>query len=46
MQTFGVLQELMKYHRNTYGLVMGGAHRETEANKLKNGKFKLLINVP
>lgn len=39
MQTFGVLQEIMKYHRNTYGLVMGGAHRETEAKKLQNGKI-------
>ncbi|XP_014284222.1 uncharacterized protein [Halyomorpha halys] len=45
MQTFGVLQELMKYHRNTYGLVMGGAHRETEANKLQNG-INILVATP
>lgn len=45
MQTFGVLQEIMKYHRNTYGLVMGGAHRETEAKKLQNG-INILVATP
>lgn len=39
MQTFGVLMELMKYHHHTYGLVMGGANRSTEAKKLYNGNF-------
>nr|CAI5820501.1 unnamed protein product [Callosobruchus analis] len=34
MQTFGVLKELMKYHHHTYGLVMGGTARQTEAQKL------------
>lgn len=38
MQTFGVLMELMKYHHHTYGLVMGGANRSTEAQKLSKGK--------
>lgn len=37
MQTFGVLMELMKYHHHTYGLVMGGANRTTEAQKLSKG---------
>lgn len=37
MQTFGVLKELMKYHHHTYGLVMGGASRHTEAQKLAKG---------
>ncbi|CAH1397380.1 unnamed protein product [Nezara viridula] len=37
IQTFGVLQELMKYHQNTCGLVMDGADRESEAKKLQNG---------
>lgn len=37
MQTFGVLKELMKYHHHTYGLVMGGASRQTEAQKLSKG---------
>lgn len=38
MQTFGVLRELMKYHNHTYGLLMGGANRQTEAQKLSKGK--------
>lgn len=44
MQTFGVLKELMKHHHHTYGLVMGGANRSTEAQKLSKGKnFKFGI---
>lgn len=39
MQTFGVLKELMKYHNHTYGLIMGGANRQTEAQKLSKGMF-------
>jgi ATP-dependent RNA helicase DDX18/HAS1 len=39
MQTFGVLKELMKYHHQTYGLIMGGANRQTEAQKLSKGGF-------
>lgn len=39
MQTFGVLKELMKYHHHTYGLVMGGASRQTEAQKLSKGNI-------
>lgn len=38
MQTFGVLKELMKYHHHTYGLIMGGANRQTEMQKLSKGK--------
>lgn len=37
MQTFGVLKELMKYSHHTYGLIMGGANRKTEADKLAKG---------
>lgn len=37
MQTFGVLKELMKHHHQTYGLIMGGANRSTEAQKLSRG---------
>lgn len=43
MQTFGVLMELMKYHHHTYGLVMGGANRSTEAQKLSKGSVIILI---
>jgi superfamily II DNA/RNA helicase len=39
MQTFGVLKELMKYHHHTYGLLMGGANRQTEAQKLSKGWY-------
>lgn len=44
MQTFGVLKELMKYHHQTYGLVMGGANRSTEAQKLSRGT-KIYIRI-
>ncbi|XP_044728338.1 probable ATP-dependent RNA helicase pitchoune isoform X2 [Chrysoperla carnea] len=45
MQTFGVLKELMKYHHHTYGLVMGGASRQTEAQKLSKG-INILVATP
>ncbi|KAF5282837.1 hypothetical protein FQA39_LY17487 [Lamprigera yunnana] len=45
MQTFGVLKELMKYHHHTYGLVMGGASRQTEAQKLSKG-INVLVATP
>ncbi|XP_069699937.1 probable ATP-dependent RNA helicase pitchoune [Periplaneta americana] len=45
MQTFGVLKELMKYHHHTYGLVMGGANRQTEAQKLSKG-INVLVATP
>lgn len=39
MQIYGVLQELMAagQHSQTYGLIMGGANRRTEAEKLARG---------
>jgi len=37
MQTFGVLQELLKYHHHTYGLIIGGSNRKEEAKKLEKG---------
>ncbi|EEZ98368.1 probable ATP-dependent RNA helicase pitchoune [Tribolium castaneum] len=45
MQTFGVLKELMKYHHHTYGLVMGGTSRQTEAQKLSKG-INILVATP
>ena len=40
LQTYGVVRELMKYHTQTHGLVMGGANRRVEAEKLiKVGGF-------
>jgi len=41
MQTFGILRELLKHHYHTYGLVMGGANRATEAQKLAKGIFQV-----
>jgi len=39
MQIYGVLQELCQHakHSQTYGLIMGGANRRTEAEKLAKG---------
>uniref|UniRef100_A0A0K2T0C2 ATP-dependent RNA helicase n=1 Tax=Lepeophtheirus salmonis TaxID=72036 RepID=A0A0K2T0C2_LEPSM len=45
MQTFGVLRELLKYHCHTYGLVMGGANRNTEAQKLNKG-INIVVATP
>lgn len=45
MQTYGQLMELMKYHRQTIGLVMGGADRKKEARKLFNG-VNILVATP
>ncbi|XP_001604385.2 probable ATP-dependent RNA helicase pitchoune [Nasonia vitripennis] len=45
MQTFGVLKELMKYHYHTYGLLMGGASRQTEAQKLSKG-VNIVVATP
>lgn len=46
MQTYGVLSELMEAHpRLTHGLVMGGANRQTEAQRLING-VSVLVATP
>uniref|UniRef100_A0A8D8YC58 ATP-dependent RNA helicase n=2 Tax=Cacopsylla melanoneura TaxID=428564 RepID=A0A8D8YC58_9HEMI len=45
MQTFGVLKELMKYHHHTYGLIMGGASRQAEAQKLAKG-INIIVATP
>lgn len=45
MQTFGVLKELMTYHHHTYGLVMGGANRNNENEKLSKG-VNILVATP
>ncbi|CAG0923477.1 unnamed protein product [Notodromas monacha] len=37
MQTYGVLTELLKHHNQTHGLIMGGASRSTEIEKLTKG---------
>ena len=45
LQTYGVAKELLKYHHHTLGLVMGGANRKTEAEKLCKG-VNILIATP
>ncbi|RZF37095.1 hypothetical protein LSTR_LSTR013791 [Laodelphax striatellus] len=45
MQTFGVLKELMKYNHHTYGLIMGGANRKAEAEKLSKG-INIIVATP
>ncbi|KAI9223172.1 P-loop containing nucleoside triphosphate hydrolase protein [Blastocladiella britannica] len=45
LQIFGVARDLLKYHQQTFGLVMGGANRKAEAEKLAKG-VNLLIATP
>jgi ATP-dependent RNA helicase DDX18/HAS1 len=47
MQIYGVLQELMATgkHGQTYGLIMGGANRRTEAEKLARG-VNIIVCTP
>lgn len=45
MQTFGVLKELMKYHFHTYGLLIGGTDRKTEAQKIEKG-LNIIVATP
>lgn len=45
MQTFGVLKELMEHHHHTYGLLMGGANRTVEAEKLSKG-LNIVVATP
>ncbi|KAJ6099600.1 hypothetical protein N7467_001135 [Penicillium canescens] len=45
LQIFGVARELMAHHSQTYGIVIGGANRRAEADKLMKG-VNLLIATP
>ncbi|KAK6927983.1 DEAD/DEAH box helicase domain [Dillenia turbinata] len=45
IQTHEVATELLKYHEQTHGLVIGGASRRGEAERLVNG-VNLLIATP
>ncbi|EWC46582.1 ATP-dependent RNA helicase has1 [Drechslerella stenobrocha 248] len=45
LQIFHVARELMKYHSQTCGIVIGGANRRAEAEKLSKG-VNLLIATP
>lgn len=45
LQIFRVARELMEHHSQTFGIVMGGANRKAEADKLSKG-VNLLIATP
>ena len=45
LQIFGVAKEIMKNHNQTFGIIMGGANRKAEAEKLQKG-VNLIIATP
>ena len=45
LQTYGVARDLLKYHSHTFGIVMGGANRKGEAERLQKG-VNLVIATP
>uniref|UniRef100_A0A1B6LD92 ATP-dependent RNA helicase n=1 Tax=Graphocephala atropunctata TaxID=36148 RepID=A0A1B6LD92_9HEMI len=45
IQTYGVLKQLLKYHSLTFGMVMGGANRAAEAEKLYWG-MNIVVATP
>eukprot|EP00636_Phaeomonas_parva_P017263 CAMPEP_0118869390 /NCGR_PEP_ID=MMETSP1163-20130328/12716_1 /TAXON_ID=124430 /ORGANISM="Phaeomonas parva, Strain CCMP2877" /LENGTH=579 /DNA_ID=CAMNT_0006804279 /DNA_START=63 /DNA_END=1802 /DNA_ORIENTATION=- len=45
LQIYGVLRELCEHHNQTHGLVIGGANRRTEAEKLAKG-VNILVATP
>lgn len=45
LQISGVVEDVCKYHSQTYGIVMGGANRKMEADKLQKG-IALLVATP
>jgi ATP-dependent RNA helicase DDX18/HAS1 len=45
LQIFGVAKELMSGHSQTFGVLMGGANRKAEADKLAKG-VNLIVATP
>ncbi|ETV95947.1 hypothetical protein H310_10607 [Aphanomyces invadans] len=45
LQIYGVVKEITKYHTQTHGIVMGGANRRAEAERLVKG-VNILIATP
>ncbi|KAI6032016.1 P-loop containing nucleoside triphosphate hydrolase protein [Pisolithus microcarpus] len=45
LQIFGVAKDLMAHHSQTFGIVIGGANRRAEAEKLQKG-VNLLVATP
>ncbi|KAI7834936.1 ATP-dependent RNA helicase HAS1 [Kickxella alabastrina] len=45
LQIFGVARDLLRFHTQTFGIVIGGANRKAEADKLIKG-VNILIATP
>ncbi|RIA96590.1 P-loop containing nucleoside triphosphate hydrolase protein [Glomus cerebriforme] len=45
LQILGVAKELLQFHQQTFGIVMGGANRQAEVQKITKG-VNLLIATP
>ena len=45
LQTYGVVTELLQYHNHSHGIIMGGANRRVEVEKLEKG-VNLLVATP
>lgn len=45
IQIYGVVRDIWKYHMHTHGLIMGGANRRSEAEKLTKG-VAVLVATP
>jgi len=45
LQIYGVLTEIIKFHPQSHGLVMGGANRSREAEKLRRG-VNIVVATP
>eukprot|EP00698_Gefionella_okellyi_P005012 TRINITY_DN14611_c0_g1_i1.p1 TRINITY_DN14611_c0_g1~~TRINITY_DN14611_c0_g1_i1.p1 ORF type:complete len:567 (-),score=151.47 TRINITY_DN14611_c0_g1_i1:7-1485(-) len=45
MQIYTVVRDVMKYHNHTHGIIMGGANRKVEAERLQKG-VNLLVATP
>ena len=43
IQTYHIFRDLLNYHHHTYGIIMGGANRKTEIEKLKKGQEILIV---
>ena len=45
LQIFGVARELMANHSQTYGIIMGGANRRAEAEKIAKGINLIMYSI-
>ena len=45
LQIFGVARDLMATHSQTYGIIMGGANRRAEAEKIAKGINLIMYSI-